>query len=352
MPLLPKTVNAKDIMHRFPEFELSYETISHKKVSPQYNIGLAIPSGKKAFAWFTYMGIEDLCFIFDLNKEKKILNSYNIQIEFNRRLSSGTLLYGTYFIDTINNREWFIIEDIFYYRDVPLRNTVFSEKLLFLERCMNETDRQHSKTNQVVFVMPAIWKIDPKTENAESATTPPDIGYPVHHIQYRASVEIMPYINVYINKKQVVCNTSLSSPPCVVVQPTFHMDFSKPQYKYPTVFHVSADIQYDIYHLFAYGKNKQFVYYNTAYVPNYKSSIYLNGLFRNIRENKNLDYIEESDDEEDFQNIREDKYVNVEKILLMECEFHSRFKKWIPKRVVDKYTKVVHINSLVKDYTF
>ena len=35
------------LMKRFPEFELSYETISYKKVSPCYDICLAIPIGKK-----------------------------------------------------------------------------------------------------------------------------------------------------------------------------------------------------------------------------------------------------------------------------------------------------------------
>jgi len=58
-------------------------------------------------------------------------------------------------------------------------------------------------------------------------------------------------------------------------------DFTKPQYKYPTIFKVCADIQYDIYHLFAYGKNKTSVYYNVAYISNYKISIFMNKLFYN-----------------------------------------------------------------------
>ena len=35
----------------------------------------------------------------------------------------------------------------------------------------------------------------------------------------------------------------------------------------------------------------------------------MNSLFRNIKENKNIDYIEESEDESDFENTSEDKYV-------------------------------------------
>ena len=72
----------------------------------------------------------------------------------------------------------------------------------------------------------------------------------------------------------------------------------------------------------------------------------MNGLFRNIRENKNLDFIEESDDEDDFQNLNEDKYVDMKKTILIECVFDRKFKKWTPMRVVDNRSKVVHISQL------
>jgi hypothetical protein len=72
----------------------------------------------------------------------------------------------------------------------------------------------------------------------------------------------------------------------------------------------------------------------------------MNGLFRNIRENKNLDFIEESDDEDDFQNMNEDKYVDTKKTILIECIFDRKFKKWTPVQVVDKRSKVVHISQL------
>jgi hypothetical protein len=71
----------------------------------------------------------------------------------------------------------------------------------------------------------------------------------------------------------------------------------------------------------------------------------MNGLFRNIRENKNLDAIEESDDEEDFQDSRIDKYVDLKKTLSIECVFNQKFKKWVPKKVVIKGL-IVHIGKL------
>jgi hypothetical protein len=74
----------------------------------------------------------------------------------------------------------------------------------------------------------------------------------------------------------------------------------------------------------------------------------MNNLFRKIRENQNLDYIEESEDEEDFEDSNENKYVDLNKILLMECFFHNKFKKWIPLNIVDKKSKIVHISKLIK----
>jgi hypothetical protein len=72
----------------------------------------------------------------------------------------------------------------------------------------------------------------------------------------------------------------------------------------------------------------------------------MNGLFRNIRENKNLDYIEESDDEDDFENILPDKYVDLKKTLLLECVFHKKFKKWVPRKVMPRGTKYIQSHRL------
>ena len=62
-----------ELTTRLPSFELSYETISHKKVSNDYNITLAIPYGKKAFIWFTYYKTKNVCFLLELGKEKKVI---------------------------------------------------------------------------------------------------------------------------------------------------------------------------------------------------------------------------------------------------------------------------------------
>ena len=344
------------LMKRFPEFELSYETISHKKVSTEYNLAMAVPSGKKAYAWFTFHQDKDVCYLFDLNKDKKISRANRINHTFEPELSQGTIVYGTIVLDEITGGQWFVVEDLYFYKGISMKKCTFGTKLDLLSEFMQSINMTFKTKTDIAFILPIMWdihlSIDSDLPNAIPNEFINNMAYIAHHIQYRTLNVIMPYLNVYLNRK-----LNLTVAPTEQKKQTNHifdtirltMDYTKPQYRYPTIFQVTADIQFDIYHLFAFGKNKTPTYYNVAYVPNYKSSVFLNGLFRKIRENKNIDYIEESDDEDDFQNMDEDKYVNLNKILYMECIFHNKFKKWIPIKVVDAQYKVVHINKLIKE---
>lgn len=351
-----------EILKRLPNFELSYETISHKKVS-SYNMCMAIPLGKKSFMWFTYNETDDVCYMLELNKEKRITHVSKVNTTFNYRLSYGTIVYGTSIM--AHDRKWFVVEDIFYYQGVNLKNSKMLEKLGFVEKLFENTNRVHKSNDETVFMLASTWKVNSSDELETRVPTNIAcyLNYPVHHIQYRSVDDIMPYLNVNINRKFVTAAASKTSPDntlpishplnpivpqCDTLSTSYTMDFFKSQYKFPTIFQVTADIQFDIYHLYAYERDQKPVYYGIAYVPNYKSSVFLNGLFRNIRENKNLDYIEESDDEEDFQNTEEDRYVDLKKVLLMECVFNYKFKKWTPVKVMEPKARVVQIENLVK----
>ena len=108
------------------------------------------------------------------------------------------------------------------------------------------------------------------------------------------------------------------------------------------VFKVTPDIQNDIYYLHGYNEKKNsYEYYDIAYIPDYKTSVFMNKLFRNIKENINLDTLEESDDEEEFENNKIDKYVYLDKTFKMKCIYNHKFKKWIPISIADANTKVM-----------
>lgn len=346
-----------DILNRIPPFELSYETISHKKVSPAYNTCLAIPQGKKCFMWYTFLAEQDVCLLLFLNKDKIINKIIKTDNSVGNKLSLGTIIYGT-FIENENENEkqtYFVVEEIFYYKGISLKNTSFQEKLDFLYSVMTSGVNENSS---IKITLPVMWEIN-QSDNYDCPTSIPEnindiIGYLVHHIQYRCFSEIKPYLNVFLVRKlnlnanlQIETKKVKSTHEFETIPIQF--DYSKPQYKYPTVFQVTADIQFDIYHLFAYGKNNVPVYYSIAGIPNYKTSVFMNSIFRKIKENVNLDYIEESDDEDEFQNIDEDRFVDINKVVLMECIFNIKFKKWIPLRILDNYSKMTHISKLTRD---
>jgi hypothetical protein len=106
------------------------------------------------------------------------------------------------------------------------------------------------------------------------------------------------------------------------------------------VFKVKANIQQDIYELYCYD-NDEGSPHRIALISDYKSSVMMNTLFRNIKENRNLDLLEESDDEEEFENIREDKFVSLDKMYYMKCVYNSRFKKWQPIEVMKDKVRLI-----------
>jgi hypothetical protein len=66
----------------------------------------------------------------------------------------------------------------------------------------------------------------------------------------------------------------------------------------------------------------------------------MNGLFRSIKENANLDRLEESDDDDEFEDTRENKFVNLSKSLIMGCVYNRRFRKWQPIEVITEKVKL------------
>jgi hypothetical protein len=115
------------------------------------------------------------------------------------------------------------------------------------------------------------------------------------------------------------------------------------------IFMVKPDLQNDIYHLYTNkNENKHFEYYDIAFIPDYKTSVMMNALFRKIKENVNLDALEESDDEEEFENEKEDRFVYLDKTYNMVCLFNNKFKKWYPVRISEANSEITNINKVKK----
>ena len=91
----------------------------------------------------------------------------------------------------------------------------------------------------------------------------------------------------------------------------------------------------DIYDLYVLNE-KVYEKFSIAFIPDYKTSVMMNSLFRNIKENINLDALEESDDEEEFENVSLDKFVDLDKKYVMKFLYLSKYKSWQPIEVVQQ----------------
>jgi hypothetical protein len=96
-------------------------------------------------------------------------------------------------------------------------------------------------------------------------------------------------------------------------------------------FIVTATIGVDNYQLIDKETDK---FIEMAYIPNFTTSKLMNSIFRVIKENDNLDALEESDEEEEFEDTAEDKFVDLKKRVNMECHLHPTFKKWVPIKLL------------------
>jgi hypothetical protein len=102
--------------------------------------------------------------------------------------------------------------------------------------------------------------------------------------------------------------------------------------KIVATFKITACINQDLYYLTIMNNDIEEVY-DLALIDSYKTSIFMNKLFRKIKENDNLDLLEESDDEEEFENVNINRFVHLDKQYLIECVYNNKFKKWVPQNL-------------------
>jgi hypothetical protein len=176
-----------------------------------------------------------------------------------------------------------------------------------------------------------------------------DIQYKIYNIQFRSfnkaniidSVLLRAIDSVVKGVDPIINPTPKPTPKQDIILPKTGTK-PLPLPKTDIIFKIKADIQNDIYHLYCLENNVE-IFYNVVYIPDYKTSVMMNKLFRNIKENENLDLLEESDDEDEFQNENIDRFVDINKSYLMICKFNHKFKKWYPVKEFSDQNKNVLI---------
>ena len=371
-----------NLLKDFPNVELSYENIIHKTLhnpsTPPTDFVLAIPEGTKYFAWFTTYKAQNVCVLLEISENKKICNIQISSTCFHNQLSYGTIFYGTLFKH--NNASFFCTEDIFYYKGKDIsRNTFLSKLELFRHIFSTEIKQLAYTPNNIVFGLPLI-----SSSYSELITAADLLPYQIKYIQFKyaqrscATITNMKYncssAPDYINsefKTPPTKTPSAKTPSANAIaaqgvqslaygsQHTYQNNRNNPSsyttkqpYSSPKldskreiVFKVKPDIQNDIYNLHLFDNNVE-SFHEVAYITDYKTSVMMNKLFRNIKENQNLDALEESDDEEEFQNEEIDKFVHLDREFNMVCTYNFKYRKWMPIRVATKTEHVVTKNDL------
>jgi hypothetical protein len=344
--------NNEDVLKQFPKIKFSYESKPYKKVSQNNNsqcktnvinnendnnkeIYFIIPKGKKYFVWFK----NNECLFLELDAQRKIVSIKNKNVS--HTFPNNTILYGTHFyIRKIkNNREncdttyYFTIENIHYYNGLHLDTTSVFDKLKKINDFFKQQLNSQKQHNAVEIGLPHI---------SSSLKGASDIKpfYSSFCIQKRhCNNSSNEYENIfYFNSVTTQSYAPAPAPVTIFTANKVNNNGYNGKYKF---FMVKADIQNDIYHLYNPDGTANNANTNTntntnidneliASIPDYKTSVMMNSLFRNIKENKSLDALEESDDEDEFENVNLDKFVDLSKKIKMKCVYNYKFKKWTP----------------------
>jgi hypothetical protein len=348
-----KNLDKQNILSDFPNVKLSYENITHKKVYNSDMI-LIIPDGKKCFAWFTYINERPSCLIMELAGDKNIIDIKHVNACFSNELSYGTILYGTLFTH-LGNR-FFTIENIFSYKDELIERANWSFKMEKIKKMLKYDLKQCAYNNSfIVFGLPIICRTNDELQNKLQ-----NIKYKINSIQYRLNNKTDNYLFItydnYINHKDIPVVNKYVQPQLqenpvekiIVKQQVKSKASGKPFGE--VVFLIKADIQNDIYNLYCLDQNFKEEQHSIAHVPDYNTSVMMNKLFRIIKENNNLDALEESDDEEEFENEDISKFVHLDKSYKMICQYNHKFKKWTPIKLANEDNKIITNYDLKQIY--
>lgn len=252
----------------------------HKSVNDlrhQNNKGyfFAMPKGHHVTLWFTRKNNKCVC----IEKGKK--NTTVVQCSFNKKLCFDTIVSAVKF--KYKNKWFYAVHDVLKYRGQPL--SVFS--LPHLEEVFKNIQ---NISDFIIFGVPLYNKmLDTLLKTIQ------DLSYDIYAIEYR-------FRDNPILIKKHVANKRL--------------------------FLVKPELTQDIYSL--YDKNR---FHSYALIPNIKTSTMMNNIFRDIKECNDIDLIEESEDEDDFEDTKEHRFIK-EQEKQMECVYNEKFKLWVPSRLI------------------
>lgn len=274
------------------DIQLSYEEILHKKVPA--DMYAAIPAGDRVVLWFTSHRAGAGLFLFTMGHKSEVRSVCQRSGSFSPDLAMGrgTVLFG--YSTKKEDVSTIACFDVKMYKGTCTQRLSYSKRLDKMSIVLSEHTRQARFTeNCTVIGSPVMERsLFLATEKAKR------LPYDVSMVLIARSSDITGFLPVTIRRER------------------------------SAVFEVRPRTEGDIYELFCSDSGA--FPHSLACVQTYAMSVKLNSLFRKIKENDNLDLLEESDDEDEFEDPSEYKFVYLDRAIPMKCVFNRRFRRWEP----------------------
>lgn len=323
--------------------KISYEINTYKKVSA--DVFYIIPRGKKCVVWLTMYKDSPEVLFFDLDprdhtkiKFISIRTLHPAQMfhisDFEGR---GTVLYGTLFVSA-SHQQLFAVENIHVYENVSVDNLNVVEKDALLYKVFSKASADQTQKTSVFrqsetcVMFGVAVKYGTYAEALKASNTLSIIPYSVYAIQgrFRTQTDNKYYQNCQSQNHQ--SQPQGQQPQGQQSQGQHRVGIQiLPGQPITKIFMVQPEARVDMYTLRCPVTNE--VESEPAHVGDYKTSVLLNSIFRNVKENASLDTAEESDDEDAFQNSQDlhvSGYITCTRERAMVCSYNYKFKRWVP----------------------
>ena len=289
---------SKDEKERLFEIWRDYRDLLYDRVlQPGQKISgdswALIPRGKKVALWYTYFRDTPVSILVDLDWKSKPTDFTLVLSSFHQNLAYGTILSGILFEE--RGKQMFCCTHV----------NMLCGQLKFRSLSV-QTESLHTIMHSMIRLdtyLPGIIVCVPKmvfnSEHIDDAVQKSQI--PIHCIR--------------------VCNSTTNQ-----IVGTYRQSIN---HSARAIVLVKPEVEEDIYSLWS---NRMIGY---AIVPDYKTSVLLNSIFRDVKENDNLDLLEESDSEEEFENTKEDRFIKYKDGFTMRVEYIPRFNGWKPYEKCD-----------------
>lgn len=364
------------LAQRFPnDVELSLGMHLPSKVNADlYEV---IPVGKPMFLWFTYLYDKHIAVLVSQNtrqihQESTSTSTSNSNINSNdlyrfnvvstcfaNELAYGTIMTGVMFSRQEAGKEEFHkfmnVSDILYYKGARIsgkQHTMYYKLRLIASMFENnEIANLNGSSNVLNVSMPIITNDYTIAQGYLGSLPYSTYGIRLINLDKTKSIGILPNLLKKTHDHKYVFLVKACVEPDTYS--LFANDNSRNAYVTENAnYHGNSGHANETYESCQYGKMRKI---NVALIPSYNDSVRMNMLFRNIKENISIDAIEESDDEDDFQNIDPNKYLLPDIEYKMYCYFSRTHNKWIPEAIASDDVVVTDFNdakmSLIKNMT-